>query len=464
MKLRIFPLIGYLYIVLPILIFFIGWCNNLTATVGTLIIIASLYFSYKNAPKLWIPKNKKELFFLFSLFLIALVWTYLAGIGALAFQNFDHSFRNTIFELLVSRSWPVYNDDSSMFLSYYIAFWLPSAVVGKVFNSVPLGYYFQIIWASLGIFLFFYYVIATLKKKSYIPILIFIFFSGLDFFGHLLFSNYETIFDITAHMDWWLPNQFSSMTTHLFWVFNQAIAAWLIVAMLNLEQNNKNILFLYSCLFLHSTLPAIGIFPFIIYWCIKNGKNSFLNLKSALTSLITFQNIIGSIYIFIVIYTYLSSNIAGTSIEFKVWTTLKYFLIFILFEVGIYMIIIFNFFKKDIMYYIALFCFLLYPFVYIGNFCDFTMRGTIPALVVLYLMICRVLQSKFFIKKCKIGYIILIFSLFIGAITPIHEIARTVVMTRQGTIKTNLVPIYEYNNYIGLTTNSKFLKYFGKQN
>lgn len=466
---NIFARLGYLYLVIPILIFFIGWCNLPTAIIGSIVIIVSLYFSFKNAPQLWLPQSKKQIMFLISIFIISLIWVYLSGIGALVFQNGDHNCRNPIFEMLVTEHWPVYHSEQPAVLTYYIAFWLPSAIVGKLFNSIQIGYYFQILWASLGIFLFFYYILALLRKKNYIPVLIFIFFSGLDIVGVILKLQIDNFFNLSSHIEWWSSIfQFSSMTTQLFWVFNQAIATWLIVPLLSLEKNNKSIGFLYACLFLHSTLPAIGIFPFILYWCFKNGqkKITVANFKSAFLSLFTFQNTIGAILVFVVCYLYLSSNISGGNINTILYLINDYKTFFVLFitffflEAGIYFIAISKIYYKKIIYYIALFCLLIYPFITIGFSADFCMRASIPALVVLYILIVKAIEKRYYYKKCVISCVILILALSIGAITPIHEFYRTIKMTGMGITK--IKSDMTFRNFYGYEQNNKFLKYFGK--
>ena len=465
----IFSILGYIYVALPILIFFIGWCNPITAIIGTLVILMSLYFAIKNAPQLWVPENKKQIWFLISLFIIALVWAYSSGIGALVFQNSDHSCRNPIFEYLVTEPWPVAHAEHPAILTYYIAFWLPSAIIGKIFNSIQIGYYSQILWAAIGIFLFFYYVLAGLRKKNYIPIIIFIFFSGLDIVGTFITLQFANITNIVSHLEWWTWTfQFSSMTTQLFWVFNQAIAAWVLVPLLSLEKNNKSIGFLYSCLFLHSTLPAIGMFPFILYWCLKNGKKrlSVFELKPAFLSLLTFQNIIGSIVVFIVCYSYLSSNIAGGNFKILIFDNYRIFIIwlltFFLLEAGIFLLAINKIYRKKLIYYITWLCLLAYPFIKVGYGEDFCMRATIPALVILYLMICKTLESRYYMKKCKGAFTVLVIALFIGSITPIHEFARTIIYTRNGITKVQ--PELGFRNFYGWKQDNKFLKYFGKNN
>ena len=99
--------LGYGYIILPIFIFVIGFCNVFTALAGTGLILISAYFLYKNSPKLWVPATQKEKWLVLLAALVSLYWVYSSGIGALVFQNSDHSARNAIFELLVTQPWPV---------------------------------------------------------------------------------------------------------------------------------------------------------------------------------------------------------------------------------------------------------------------------------------------------------------------------------------------------------------------
>lgn len=461
-------ILSYIYLALPVFIFILGWCNVPTSIVAGLIFLVSFFFVVKNSTKIWSPENKKQKFLLLAIFLITLIWVYLSGIGALVFQNFDHNCRNPIFENLVQYSWPVEHANHEAILTYYIGFWLVPACIGKLFNSIQIGYISQIIWASIGIFLFFYYVLSGLKKKTLLPIILFIFFSGLDYLGNLIYFRLDKIFDVTSHLEWWFPYcQFSSMTTQLFWVFNQALPTWLTVMVLLNEKNNKNIFFLYSCMFINSTLPAMGLLPFLIYWWIKNGAEtekeifSLSHIKNAFLSSITFQNVIGCFTLFIISYSYLSGNIAGGHTGILRLTVTGYILFLITFfflEVGIYLLCILKENKKNLLFYMITLCFLIYPFIQVGNGPDFCMRATIPALILLYLFIARKIDAC---EKINKGMIILIIILSIGAITPIHEFTRTIFYTSQGLtkIKSDL----GYENFYGLKNNNKFIKYFGKK-
>lgn len=473
-KSKTFAILAYIYILIPIIIFLIGWCNPFIAIIGTLICVISLYLAIKNAPELWFPNSRKGYFFIFGLFIISLVWVYFSGIGALVFQNLDHNCRNPIFELLINNSWPVIvdgktylNTSQPLMLTYYIAFWLPSACIGKLFNSIQIGYYAQILWATFGVFFIFYYILSFLKKKNYIPILIFIFFSGLDFLGCEI-THRDNLSNWISHIEWWFPSvQFSSFTTQLFWVFNQAIPAWIITLVLLQEKNNKNIMFLYACMFLHSTLPAIGIFPIIAYLMYRNSKNLDRNLitlkhiKESIKNACTFQNIICSIIILFTSYLYLSGNLSGEKTSF--WSPsyqiiVLYIITFLMLEVGIYLLLVLKYNKKEPLFYIITLIFIFYPFIKIGNSADFCMRATIPALTILYLMVVKVLDSEF--KKDTLLKIGLIITLLIGAINPIHEFARTIYYTSLG--YTKIKSQLKGTNFFSYVDGNRFIKYIGK--
>lgn len=473
---KIFSWLAYGYITLPILIFFIGWCNPLVAILGSIIILASFYFACKNAPELWCPSSKKQCFFLISLGLIAIIWVCWSGIGALVFQNSDHNCRNPIFELLVTKPWPVVAEyrkgffstvENPIVMTYYLAFWLPSAVVGKVFNSVQIGYYAQVLWASLGVFLVFWYLLASIKRKNYLPIIIFMFFGGLDIVGVLLTRKYYLL-QLEAHLEWWLAGYlYESFTTQLFWVFNQALPAWLITLVLLKEKNNKSILFLYSCLLLHSTLPSIGLFPIVTYLMIKNGNPpskswfSFTHIKDMLKSAFTFQNTIGMAVITVVSYFYLSENISGGNFAISNKNFLFEFVVFVLIyfslKVGVYFVMLWKSNKTEPLYYIILILLLFIPFIRVGYTIDFCMRGSIPALVILCLFVIKMFDE---FDKHKLACVVLSVTLLLGAFAPIHEFSRTVIKTHQGITKAKSklsVP-----NFFAYINDNKFLMYFGK--
>ncbi len=474
-------LLGYLYIVLPILIFIIGYCNLPVAIVGTSIICLCSYLLYKNSPKLWIPQNKKDWYLLIIGLIIITFWVYYSGIGCYSFQTPDHNCRNPIFELLVTEKWPVIQN-AQYILTYYIGFWLPAAVIGKIFNSINIGYFAQFVWAILGIFLTFYYIAAIFKKKILLPLIIFIFFSGMDIIGTVIVdllsdnTGHANSLNIFSHLEWYFPGfQFSSFTTQLYWVFNQAIPAWVAMLLLLHEKDNRSMIFIYSCLFLCSTLPAIGMLPILFYLCLKNGNNSLKhlcnknNFINILKNGFSVQNVLGTLFITPITYLYLSNNIASTNISGVAKNTshitlgfiLIWLIMFIMLEVGFYLCYTFKKYKSDPLYYIIWLCFLFYPFIHIGGSNDFCMRATIPALIILYLYVVSIFYEENKSTKSKLFTIALIVTLILGSFTPFHEITRSVYWTAKGITKTESKLGFE--NFFGSIDNNLFIKFIGKR-
>lgn len=471
-KSKLIPIVAYIYLALSTLLFTVGWCNLPTAIIGAVIIIISLYLTCKNAPEIWAPQNRKEFIFVAGLFAVALLWVYLSGIGALCFQNEDHECRNPLFEILVKYDWPIMRYDVPMILTYYVGFWLPCAVVGKIFKSIEIGYFTQVIWATIGVFLFFRLLLQNVKKKNFLPIFIFIFFSGLDILGCVIVYKMKYVLSPVAHLEWWYGRyQFSSFTTQLFWVFNQAIPAWIAVMLMYNEKNNKSMFFIYSCMLICCTFPAVGLLPFVLYWYIKNGKTytyfkaALLNIKSTIISSITFQNIVGTAFVALVMVPYLTGNFAaeqkdGTTLiqntDFIYWLFSFFFI-----EVGLYLLLVWVNNKRNILYYMSFACFLIYPFITIGTTWDFCMRASIPVLMMLCLMVIRILESEKFKKKYPVIFVILAVTFLIGLINPVHEITRTVIFTSQGYTKIN--SSLSYKNFFGPAEGNLFIKYFGKK-
>ena len=479
--------LSYIYIALPICIFLLGWLKPYISIPLTLIVTIALFLCLKKTPLPdWqITWNQKTIeTFIFAAIIIAF-WVYLSGIGGLAFQTSDHTCRNTIFELLVTEKWPV--AISGRELIYYIGFWMPAAVVGKLFG-ITIGYYFQAIWAFLGLFIFFYLLCHHFKEVKLWYLIVFIMFSGLDILGcailkfdpssFMYFTEGESIYAIgsVTHLEWWSGFQFSSFTTQLFWVFNQALPSWIIILLISQQKSNRNIIFLLGCTLLSSTFPFIGMLPFIVYWMVsrKYGDTFKGWIKNFIKDTFTFENVLGGGIAGIISFLYLrgnqssqlqSSNVSSHNTK----TFLMVCIIFILIEVGLYYIAIYKYNKRNPLYYISFIWLCLCPLTAVGSGQDFCMRASIPALVLLFIMVADTLRSTYSDKCWKI-FIPLLVLLCIGSVTPLHEINRSIRYTVQD-YYTQSSPMAEnvsvddimYGaNFSGDCTNDFFYQYFCK--
>ncbi|MBR5535998.1 MAG: hypothetical protein IKU60_05050 [Clostridia bacterium] len=370
-KNKLINLLIYSYIALPFLIFsagFLKWYFAIPVSVCTILAIALSVRDCEGYEK--VSKNRfTPLCIAGGLFIIIAV-VLLSGIGNVLWQNNDHATRNTIFDILVNFSWPpeyIKEGGNEVALVYYIGFWLPSALIGKL-TTLQAGYIFQIIWAAAGLCILWYLLCVIHKKVVIYPLVIFLFFGGMDIIGHsfveLFYNNLTNLQKgawafpggsaITTHIEWWAGYfQYSSNTTQLFWVFNQCLPVWIATIVILLEKNNKNLVFIMGTTLISSTLPFVGLIPIFVWCALCDHKGDLLNrpftdnFGKSFFSLFTYQNVTGGGLSGIISFLYLIGNIASTTQSdttttptssaqgFSVWT----FIITIVASVAIFTIL-----------------------------------------------------------------------------------------------------------------------------
>jgi hypothetical protein len=409
--------------------------------------------------------SKQNLLKLIVALFAILVWVYLSGIGKFVWQNGDHPYRNAIFKLLVEREWPVARniDGLEYRFVYYFGFWLPAALFGKVFGLYA-GFIFQYFWAVFGVCCMFLLVCAVRKRVSLTALAVLVFFSGLDYIGTNLTSQYILNPVSTAHTEWWGRYfQYSSMTTQLFWVFNQIIPAWVAVPLVLAQKSNKNIVFILGTLFLNATFPFMGLLPIAAYRALKNMNNG---LKSAHGGggIFSFQNIAGGGISGMITFLFFASNALSSSFNLSWSSDKKYYLVFyaafFVLEAGVYLALLWKSQKTNPLYYIITACLLIFPLFYIpdGNF---VMRASIPPLFVLMLMVIDEIESP---NKNRKLFPVLVAALLIGGITPLHEIARTIFYTMRNSevaVRTEEM-ILRDKNFMG-DSRKFFFRYMAKK-
>ena len=444
-KTKLGMVLAYLFLTLPFVIFALGWMKVYIAIPVVLVILVCFLKMCKEAEAIWIPDlNKKNIIKIISIIGIVCIWVYFSGIGKFVFQNEDHNIRNGLFNMLVESEWPVIGQNDhgeTRALIYYIGYWLPSALIGKVFG-LGAGYFAQAIWAVLGILLVYYFICVYVKKIVVWPLFIFIFFSGWDIVGQM-WNLRDTLSYIypTMHLEWWgTPYQFSSMTTQLFWVFNQSIPIWLATMLLCMQKNNRNLVFIISTTLITSTFPFVGTIPLVVYFALT-GKNKFTKkekfmeyLGQLIKDTCTLQNVVAGGIIGIMTFLYLKGNIAGRNVGGSVETVayyendLRMWVKFIILDVGVFAILLWKYHIKNVLFYLVIATLMIVSPIQIGYSMDFCMRASIPALFVLMLMVMQGLE-KAWKEKNRFILIGLILTLLIGAVTPFFEMGRTVVET-----------------------------------
>lgn len=461
----------FVYIALPLICFFIGWLRWYYAAFACAAVLTCLFFVFKQREKETDEALDVSIVFLIVLIVVSVLFCVYCGIGRLWAQSKDYPWRNAIFRDIILREWPVIYDKYEGALSYYIALWLPPALIGKlsllINNNSELafrvGNITLLAYSSLGIILLFLLILLYLKPTKkfqfYLAVFMFIFFSGMDILGSI-----EPLGANNYHLEWWADKyQYSSFTTCMCWVFNQSIIPWLCMLLILKEKKVSFFVFTGMCCLLSGPLPFIGLF----IYCISVGIYRFVNsikekkVKDCLKEVFSVSNILSVVCIFPFLGFYLLSNASfqgggglqltneavnlaetvGDAGAGSVFSDIINYVVFILFEFLILMILLFRKNIKNYLYYVTLIMLLIFPFIKVGYAYDFVMRASIPSLLYLYLISVKfVFEESYVLKKQKdelvenkkylkdlflrYSYILVIACLVLGAFTPAVEFIR----------------------------------------
>lgn len=464
-KLSKFTVIGaYCYLIIPYVLFVIGYCKWWISAPITIIVLTALVMAIRTTNLPEIPLiGKKQYGIIAMTIILSVIWVYLSGIGKPVPQNMDQQVRNGLYEMLVNYRWPVergiFNADflaERRALVYYIGFWLPSAVVGKIWG-IQAGYYAQFVWAVLGVIL-----VCSLmwhwKKEVVVAAIIFlIFFGGLDYLGFLRTERYPILG--IQHLEWHAgpgKYQYSSMTTQLGYVFNQAVPTWVATALIMNLKDKKNIVFIWGAVMLHAAFPFIGLLPVVVFFMLKNVKDIRSDDKMKrilwLKEVFSYQNVMGGGVIGITTFLYFIGNESGKKIGVMAdtlekeiqttstplgnlgsgidwWGEIGTYCLFIILEIGVYSFFVAKRQRKNALFYLIVVSLLLIPFVKVGDSADFCMRASIPLLFILMMYIWEEWRA---LKWYTIKKISLFIVLGIASITAVHELYRVVWYLQEG--------------------------------
>lgn len=453
---------AFAFLLLPVLLFLLFFVKPLIGIPAAAVMLAVYIFAIREETKsrqmIHISAGR-----LVAFFTICLVWCYLGGQGGLFYQTSDWNERNAIFRDLIQYQWPVYYPETDTMLTYYIGHWLPAASIGRLIylatgnldQAFGIGNLFLAMWSLFGVFVTLLLHLCTVSPKKargqWLVLLMFIGFSGMDIIGCKIMKwTMDDIFRI-LHLEWWLDRyQFSSNTTCLFWVFNQAITAWVATLCFVNENNNRNYAFIIGCSLLSASLPCVGLailmigrvifdvlaairkhrvwqyikktfslsnVATVVFWVPIIG--TYLMSNSALENTVdgepqaTVQitermqsfswiiiGLIGVALLIHLIWRIVNKNKAktpfflGTAVLLAVATSMIYvfpdtgkaYFAFLALECGIYWLLLARDYHAAPMYYIIGFVFIIAPCIKVGIGSDFCMRASIPALTILMIM------------------------------------------------------------------------------
>lgn len=467
---RVMTALAYGYLTLPPLVFVLGWLRWYLALPVAAVLVVSCVLCLRGetyqspAFLLGAPGAGKRLLLLAG---VVALWFLLSGLGGYTYQNKpDHDLRNATFRDLVACKWPLMatpRADAGSFLAgaprvayvYYLGHWLPAAVVGKV-CGLRAGIHALFLWSLLGGLLALYFYFRHLGTTRLTLGLIFLAFSGLDVIGYLVLQGHLPPFG--THIEWWATYfQYSSITTTLFWVFNQTIAVWLIVMLLLNQRSARNAGYLYAMSFIVGPYSALGMLPLVLYQLIRASGR-------AVWRWLTFQNVAAVLLLAVVCGSYYLTSTNGgvrTGWLFQIYpfstAALFTLLLFWLLEFGLLLLVIGHAFYREPLFWITAGLLLFIPCFHSGICNEFAMRASIPPLLLTMVFCARYFTLP---NRRRWATIALTVLLIIGAWTPGAEVWRSLRHAAQWPV---LADEYRSQTYTGtyplMLTNENFQYY-----
>ena len=138
--------LSYIYLALPLFVFFATWLDFCVGLIANLRLLLAFYKAFPKLSNECLNLNYKQCGFIV---LIAFMWCFFAGIGYFYYQSFDYHFKNAVFRDLINYEWPVFYDKANTPMVYYMGFWLVPALVGKVFLACGVSSHYAFIIANI---------------------------------------------------------------------------------------------------------------------------------------------------------------------------------------------------------------------------------------------------------------------------------------------------------------------------
>ncbi len=369
----------------------------------------------------------------------------LGGEGHFFYANTDWLYRDAVLHDLSEQAWPVLYrfHDQTWLLRAPLGMYMLPALVGKAFGF-PAAEMALLVQNSLIFTLVFYFLVpaGSAIRSALILIGVVCIFSGWDSVGVALKYGFTGSQPESDHIEWWVGLfQYSSNITQIFWVPNHAIPGW-VFACLFLKWKRADIgaglvLAAIPLFAFWSPLSALGMVPFALYV----GLSALMRRELTRTDILI---VLGAIAAALPMLLYERLNAATVPHRFM-WDDPMFpfaYPLFILLEVIPLLALVFLAPSRPPLQpptWLMTLVLLAIPFYSFGNFNDFAMRASIPALVILAATVgclCTLRQSRTWT-----GFAIL--TLMLGSITGGLEIRRALIRSINPAGSCNLVQIWQ---------------------
>ncbi len=369
--------------------------------------------------------------------LLAGAWAVLGGAGHVFFANaVDWVARFAVLRDLVLLDWPPRYLDANgneLVLRAGLGYYMPSALLAR-FLGLEWADLLLLAWTWLGVFLFFAANFTGSRKQRLAGALLFVFASGMDIVG--IWAKTGQLPWAGAHLEWWAGRlQYSSNTTLLFWVPNHGFPGWIAAAWLWRFRDAPRFLVRLPILFLPvmcwSPLPAVGLLPLAIVAAATQWRQCLLS-RERLAELFKSLGLVLAPAGLIAAYLLMDAATIDRGISDAVRPEaagggagqIANTVLFIVLEAGFFAV--FALLRERSALLLACIGLLaLLPWLRFGPNNDLLMRGSIPALTMIWLVLIAELTADPAQRALSRSMrAVLIFLFLLGVATPCQEIYR----------------------------------------
>lgn len=439
------------YLTIPLLIFFVTWFSAVPGIALALLVLFALrhMFGRLGAGPLTWPSRKVSA----VIGLVALGWATCGGAGHFVYANtLDWMVRDAVLRDITLAQGPAaygFGGEDSYILRAPLAYYLPAAMLGKVFG-LRLADFFLWAWTVLGVWFFLALLPIRWESRPRLALLLLVpvLFSGLDILGYM-FPNfsYGALPFPYAQLDWWIESPprvaYVSNAAQLFWSPNHAIPAWIATALLYRHWRHARFqslaLILCAALPLWSPFALIGIFPFVMLGAYQSITRNGID-RADIPAMIA---LIPVVVVLLLYLTHHAGEINYDStfsppprhmkyrslgrLEQVVWFA-KNYLMFVIFEFGILALLVFGHIMRPIMI-LSVAILLVLPLLSFGPVNDLGMRASISSLTMLCIASLNYIQGKEFKWQSTRAWF-LVAALLIGSISAATEFYRALTWKR----------------------------------
>jgi hypothetical protein len=453
-----------LYLVIPIIFFFLGWTRLGTGLLFSVLLLFVTYIFFDKAKTMKSNNNfivlSKDYFIAFVLLFLFLLST--GNTGFLGCWGVDIPWRNAIYQDLIRQSWPVVYDYSQSVLCYYMTFWLVPAAISSWLNLGETGSNVALfLWMYIGLILIFLLLCEALMPKKEQVVLIailFLFFSGINIIGMLLRSFLIEPSPLISDYPGWASWEFTNFNINGIDVvyilrntymniadaYNQFFAIAIVTLLFYRFRYNPGCYAYIGLLVVpYSPIGFIGIIiiEFLELAIDVLQRKKLHGLKSFYKHYLSGINLLAILAIFPVFFLYYSMNLHA-SVYFDTGSTIKNSFLYIpwdKFSIGHFIIIflyyylyfliyarlIYDTYRKDSIFWEILFCLVIFPFFKVGSSADFNFTATICPYFLLCVLIIKHLLQKLNSNSFEVKDMILVFFLSVAMLTPITQITSS---------------------------------------